>query len=66
MDENIFENVICEMAAILSRPQCVDKKETKNGFIHNLIIAHGIMLMLPIVARADSISVYYCVLNIFR
>ena len=22
--ENAFENVVCEMAAIVSRPQCVD------------------------------------------
>ena len=27
IQENAFENVVCEMAAILSRPQCVKDKE---------------------------------------
>ena len=38
--ENAFENVVCEMPAILPRPQCVDKFQAKmkvefiNQFFH--------------------------------
>ena len=34
MQENAYENVVCEMAAILSRPQCVNTLKLGNHAQH--------------------------------
>ena len=51
IQENAFENVVCEMAAILCRPQCV------NTMIEDLMTSVRYMTMIDLDCRAFQISI---------
>ena len=34
IQENVLESVVCEMASILSRPQCVNSLRPDEGYVH--------------------------------
>ena len=49
IQENAFENVVCEMAAILSRPQCVNKISLK--WLH-----WNVFLKVPLMMKQHQFS----------
>ena len=42
MQENALENVVCEMASILSRPQCVKQIENLRGILAPILNRTGL------------------------
>ena len=52
IQENAFENVICEMASILSRPQCVNTPGEENEiFWDNSVNTMAADALVPHIAR---------------
>ena len=39
IQENAFENIVCEIAAILSRPQCVNRSKATKETVYKSSVA---------------------------
>ena len=48
--ENAYENVVCEMAAILSQPQCV--------YVVNCLSAHDDCCLAVVISREQGLSIH--------